>query len=223
MSSRALTVWAVSATVIAVAAGSALGYTLGQRSAPEPAVVAPGNPNAATTDPARGGQTQPVYVVPDVFADVPTEWRTAVGRKPQAYAALFDPVRRELIVEHCQHPGYDVADEDALSRAADICTLALRARIAQLADDRAIAIGRDGDPVEVRIDAALDEQPPRLRLRFGEHDVDMLPGSKNTMFQALEAMPAIAQQKSDFLRAQMAATQSRRPAVTPEQEGQRTD
>lgn len=203
MKQSALVVWAVSATAVAVAAVGGLGYLMGQRLSHQSAstipVAAQGVP---MTDPSRPAEARaPAYTVPEEFSDAPTQWRTEVGSKPAAYAALFDPSRRELIVEHCKHPGYDVEGGRNLVQDGEVCARVLTARLASLTREQAVALDRDGQRVDVRIDASLAEQTPSLRLRFGDHDVDMVPGTRNDMFQALERIPAIATQKEKYMQA----------------------
>ena len=203
MASRALTIWAVTASVVAVAAVGTLGYVLGQRSVPTAAPMLAAA-SAVNTDPtAAAVAAPPAYSVPEMFAGVPTQWRSNVGEMPAAYAALFDPQRRQVIVEHCRHPGYDPDDRDALAGVGNMCSPVLRAQIAELTDTLAIGRARDGQRIEVRIDASLQQSPPRLRLRFDHHDADLQPGSKNDLVQALESIPAIAQQKNLYMQAQM--------------------
>ncbi|MFK8014486.1 MAG: hypothetical protein AB8G17_03440 [Gammaproteobacteria bacterium] len=208
---RLVTIWAGTATLIAV---GALGYIAGKAADADPAPSRYSVSHVQTQpskaeDPAREVPTP--YVIPDHFANLPTEWRTAVTPSAVGYAALFDPQRRELIVEQCEHPGYKLnASGEALPITNDICQPVLWSKIATLDDTEALVIHRGGGADRIEIELVNAQDKRTLQVRFADQAVTMIPGSKNDLVVAMEQTPTITRQKAAYHRAMMADRSSAR-------------
>ncbi len=113
MGNKFLVGWAVAASALALLL---LGILIGRSSGTETVPLrAPGGYDASSTDTGMAANAtaavEPDYIVPDVFKGLPSEWRTATdGDTFDGYAILFDPRRREVIVEQCLHRGYLTGD-----------------------------------------------------------------------------------------------------------------
>lgn len=212
MSQRFVTIWAIATTVIAIAS---LSYIAGKRAggaqniAPRSATQAP-----AATAPGVAREQRPAYVIPEQFDGMDNEWRTDADEATTGYAALFDPSTRQLIVEQCEHSGFAVDDTgNAIEPSYDYCSGVLNAQIDQLGDTTVLATNRAGREIKVRLEARLESEMPSLRLRFDDHDVTLVPGSRNDLIQQMEKSPIIAAQKEKFLLAQMRQLAGSRESV----------
>ena len=193
MSQKLMLGWALSATLIAV---GAVGYIAGKNAGrPTPVMSAPA---ATSTDPTSDRSTDmPVYRVPESLQGIPTEWRTVVDDTPVGVAALFDPTSRRFVAERCEHHAYATTDT-----ALELnCETLLSGQLASLAVTEATVFDRDGTPATVRLDLDHGAQPPQLRLRFGEHDARLIPGRRNDLVQAMEALPIVQKNRRAYLLA----------------------
>lgn len=211
MNQKILLGWAVSATALALVF---LGYALGKTSVPDtraggPALHSAGGGNtdgAAADEPA----VDP-YVVPEALAGLPTEWHSVVdGQATRGYAILFDPQRREAIVEKCHHRGYvDQRNGKIVEPGWEFCTSVLWSTLARIDEKSATAIHR-GQPVEIEFELSLQNGAPRLSLSYEGHDMVLQPGRKNDFWQALENTPQMLRQKDKFVKTMVAREQAQR-------------
>ena len=164
---------------------------------PAPQQSQPSSVDSGTTE----DKTAPAadnYAIPKTFESMPKEWRTATfGDDFAGYAALFDPVRREVIVEQCQHPGYiDPNTGTPLdTMGVEFCLPVLWAKLESLNEQSAMARNRTGELVELTLAYDAENSQPQLALNFENHEVTTVPGSKNDLFQDMERAPEIAAQK----------------------------
>ncbi len=204
MTQRILLVWATTATTLALAL---LGYTIGTKSyAGQSAPAAVYGPSS--TDPRGGEATKQAdpYQVPAAFDGLPAEWHSVFdGDEFRGYAILFDPAHRQVIVEQCRHPGYpENAKKGVRDFNWEFCTNVLWGKLTRIDEDSATAIDGNGDPVELKITVNGDSMPPRLSLAFENHDMSLIPGSKNDYLQAMENSPAMQRQKERYAKSIMA-------------------
>jgi len=79
-----------------------------------------------------------VYSVPKHLQAIDQQWRTTLTLSPDGYptgyAALFDPQRREVIVEHCRHSGYFDEQSQRPTPFNEFCTGVLWAELLQFTD-----------------------------------------------------------------------------------------
>lgn len=136
MNQVVLRIWALVATAVAlVLLGVLIGRTIWTGpQAPSGTAVDPVVHNRAAavdTQALRGnqagepGSSPPVFSIPAGYRDLPAEWRSDIPaiEDGHGYAARFDPLQREVIVERCQHPGYfDLQQERPVEPATDFCT-----------------------------------------------------------------------------------------------------
>ncbi len=210
MKQNVLMVWAISATIVAVAA---IGYALGKHSAlPAENVVSSAALN--TTDGNGPHVSMPAFSIPARFKGAPAEWRSVLAKNDlQGYAVLFETATQTLIVEDCTHRGYevDVNGRPVLS-TAEFCKEVAWTSMVTLADDELVARTREGGTIQVALE--LDEQadPPVLHMSFDGHRAKLVPGSKQDLFVIMERVESIAKQKEAFHQASMASV-----VLTPEQ------
>jgi hypothetical protein len=215
MSQRILLMWAVLATVIAVAmTGFVVGKSVGIRSASSDEARA-ATEMPYSTQPSGADEALPAFAMPDMFAGAPREWRSAVNKGVDGYVVLFDAEAREIIVEKCQHAGYP-SDANSPIMDQEFCTGVLSGWLAALTETEAIVQDRArGSNVTVRLKARLAGDKPTLRLRFADHDAALVPGTKNEWLQAVERQPSIVEQKKRYLL----ALGGERPSRADEAEG----
>ncbi|MFK8029011.1 MAG: hypothetical protein AB8G18_02120 [Gammaproteobacteria bacterium] len=209
MSSRGTTIWAVCATVVAVIAVGTLGFVAGKNSSTTVSVTAGDASSMPTHLATQSGVEErdiaPKYTVPLQFASLPDQWRTPVQNSPKGYAALFDPKRRELIVEQCEHPGFQI---DENGRPQDItrgsCVPILWSSISTLTETIAVVRNRDGNTEQIELAIAELDGSSTLSLGFSGHRMTMIPGSRNDLVLAMENTPDIAKQKQAYNAAMLA-------------------
>jgi len=208
--------WAIVATaLVLVLAGILIGQQIGERRAQARHMAAEDTPrwqlspvaeNSVTT--GQDGASPETYNIPDNFDAMPSEWRTASADGDfSGYAALFDPQRREVIVEQCRHPGYiDPASGQPLdTTGTEFCTPVLWATLESLDERSARARDRNGESVDLALDYSGADQHPQLTLEFKGHQVTLVTGSKNDLFQEMERSPemmAQKQRKMDLMQAE---------------------
>lgn len=198
--------WAILATALAlVLAGILIGQQIGERRTQSRQTVANESqqrqPDQVVDNSVTSGQngaSPETYNIPDSFDAMPSEWRTAPASGDfSGYAALFDPQRREVIVEQCRHPGYmDPRSGQPLeTTGTEFCVPVLWATLESLDERSARARDRSGESVDLALSySGLDKQP-RLTMEFKGHKVTLVTGSKNDLFQDIERSPEMMAQK----------------------------
>lgn len=198
--------WAIVATALTlVLAGILIGQQIGERRAQARHMAAEGTPksrlgpvaeNNVTTN--QNGASPETFNIPDTFNAMPSEWRTAPADGDfSGYAALFDPQRREVIVEQCRHPGYiDPRSGEPLdTTGTEFCTPVLWATLEPLDEHSARARDRSGESVDLALAYSGADQQPQLAMEFKGHQVTLVTGSKNDLFQEMERSPEMMAQK----------------------------
>ncbi len=233
MNQKFLIAWAVSATAVALLA---IGYVLGKSarsvtSAPVPAHAVRadyGTRPTNTTDTSEGRlHMQPVdaYVVPEAFNEMPNEWRSRFdGEHFEGYAILFDPARREVIVEQCRHPGYyDEKRGVAVEDRWEFCKGVMWGSLKQIEESSAIAVDRTGQTIDIELSLNAETRPPQLLLSFGDHSMVLEPGSKNDLLQAMESSPKILGQRDQLGKSIAAQQQAQRRIAEESADGRAAD
>ena len=198
--------WAIVATALAlVLAGILIGQQIGERRAQARHMAAEGTPKsrldpvvANSVSTSQNGASPETYNIPDTFNAIPSEWRTAPASGSfSGYAALFDPRRREVIVEQCRHPGYiDPRSGQPLdTTGTEFCTPVLWATLESLEEHAARARDRSGESVDLALDYSGADQQPQLTMEFKGHQITLVTGSKNDLFQEMERFPEMVAQK----------------------------
>lgn len=191
-------VWAVTATAVALVL---LGYTISEKShTAMPVAVDPFGSTASDTQGGETAQQVDPYQIPPALSGLPAEWHSVFdGRHFRGYAILFDPSRREVIVEQCRHPGYprQVSGPPRVL-GWDFCTNVLWGNLTRIDEHSATAVDSQGDPVELQITVDREAVPPRLSLSFQDYDMDLVPGSKNDLLQAMDSSPAMLLEKERY-------------------------
>ncbi|NND59983.1 MAG: hypothetical protein HKN49_06905 [Gammaproteobacteria bacterium] len=209
MNQKFLLAWAVAATALALVS---LGFALG-RAGSNPAVDPPmlnADPTMSTmAGPDAESHPADTYSVPDALAELPGEWRTQFDDEYGGYAILFDPGRRELIVEQCAHPGYIDRTGAPVELGWEFCESVLWGTLATLDSDGALVRDRRRGSVEVELSLSGGD-PPKLSLAFADHDMVLIPGSKNDLFQAIDRSPEMMAQRERKLQMAIAEEEARR-------------
>lgn len=205
MSQKFLLAWAIGATALALIL---LGYMIGRTGGgPNPAPLSVAANLATSTETGPSVQPEPAdpYLVPVALAGMPAEWRTPFRQELAGYAILFDLKRRELIVEQCAHPGYfDEGTGREILQNWEFCEPVLWSRLVEIDETSVKAIDRRRGRVELELAADREADPPSLSLSFGDHDMRLIPGSKNDLFQAMDRSSAIEQQRDKVIKMLMA-------------------
>ncbi len=199
MSNGFLKVWAFLATAVALVL---LGIVIGrhtEKSAPVDYHFASGAPGVSAATDSRDPTTAPVapYSVPGNFVGLKTQWRSALNNEAlNGYAILFDPERREVILEYCLHPGYFNAKlEQPIYSESDFCQTVLWGTLVELSETVAKAVDRQGNAQKLTLRLNKNGPDSRLEISFDEHELDLVYGSKNDLFQLVEQSEAIREQK----------------------------
>lgn len=218
--------WAIAATAIAlVLLGIVIGQRTGQVASPSPEVTDTpvtgsvtenaGQPSASTgpmsTEP--GGSNEPaVFVIPEVFGSIPSEWRTAHDEGVyDGYAILFDPPRHEVIIEDCFHPGHFNAETgQPVADGWEFCDIVLWGELLSLDENSADVLARNGTRLTLSLSLDNEGGESQLALSFPGHQMTLIPGSKNDLFQAMDQSPEIAEQRRQRLASDLAAGDERR-------------
>ena len=225
MSSGFIKYWAVGATAIAlVLLGILIGQRLGQ--APEPEALIDDGRGTELTDRAdvysnndrttgSDGETlkEPeTFIIPAVFTSIPSEWHTIISEDSfDGYAILFDPPRREVIIEKCRHPGYfDPEADRPLPQGVEFCTNVLWGQLLAMDEHSAVVQTRSGKQLELSLSLTTEDGQSQLALSFPDHQMSLVPGSKNDLFQALDRNPIMVEQKQQKFEFQEAENQELR-------------
>ena len=198
--------WAILATALAlVLAGILIGQQIGERRTQPGQTDADHRPqrqpdqvvdNSLTS--GQNGVSPETYNIPDSFDEMPSEWRTAPANGDfSGYAALFDPQRREVIVEQCRHPGYmDPRSGQPLETTGiEFCVPVLWATLESLDERSARARDRSGESVDLALNYSGIDTQPQLTMEFKGHKVTLVTGSKNDLFQEMERSPEMMAQR----------------------------
>jgi hypothetical protein len=166
------------------------------------------NTNTDGTSSTDGGPgDEPVaFLIPAAFTSIPSEWHTIIKEDSfDGYAILFDPPRREVIIEKCRHPGYfDPESGQPLPEGMEFCTNVLWGQILVMDEQSAVVQARNGEQLKLTLSLTAKDEQSHLALSFPGHQMNLVPGSKNDLFQALERNPVMVkqkQQKIDFWEA----------------------
>lgn len=225
MSSGFIKYWAVGATAIAlVLLGVLIGQQFGQ--APDSelgiekgrAIELTGgtdvNTNTVETTSSDGGpgDKPEAFVIPAAFTSIPSEWHTIISEDSfDGYAILFDPPRREVIIEKCRHPGYFDPEADRPSpQGVEFCTNVLWGQLLAMDEHSAMVQTRSGKQLELSLSLTTEDGQSQLALSFPDHQMNLVPGSKNDLFQTLDRKPVMVEQKQQKFEFQEAEHQERR-------------
>lgn len=227
MSSSFFKYWAIAATAIALVL---LGYLIGQHTAQSPEVLAesvqsqPAGVAGPHREPAESGTSAatneggavvdqlPPYIIPDAFLALPSEWRTPLSEDHfDGYAILFDPPRREVIIEKCQHRGYfDTASGQPVPMGWEFCDNLLWGQLLELDEHSARVGSRRGELIDMSLSLSNENGVSQLALTFPGHQMNLVPGSKNDLLQAMENTALIQEQKRLVFEFQKAVEQKQR-------------
>ncbi len=202
------TLWALGATIIAlVLLGFLLGQQMDRSSAGNQASTKPPNPANSISRREGGFDTEAKLPTGQNLPDSPaisnatltwpTQWRSQTdGDLYHGYAILLDPGRQQVIVEQCQHRGFfdDVADKP-IDVEHQFCDSVLHGQLTELTQTHGVALQRDGTPVELSLALDGNKQPLKMSLSFPGHTMDLIPGSKNDLRQAMVNTPEMTEQK----------------------------
>ncbi len=138
----------------------------------------------------------PNFSIPTSFTGLATEWRTETGGTADAgYAILFEPQSRRMIVDRCLHRGYFDLAANRPVEPGEFCKTVLSGSLSSLEEKEAKVTTRDGASVDASLALVEDSGVKRLRIAFGDHEMLLVPGSKNDLFQEIERTPRIEEQK----------------------------
>ena len=226
MSSNLSRNWAIAASAIAlVLLGVVIGQYTSRNSNPEPVTAgvpqpAPvsGNtsradvPEAATDTEGEGGDGPAPFVIPQAFVSLPSEWRTEFEDGDyHGYAILFDPPRREVIIEKCFHHGH--FDQDTGQPIADgweFCDNVLWGQLESLDEHSAHVRARNGTQLDLDLALSDANGQTHLALSVPGHQMELIPGSKNDLFQAMDQSPQMAEQRKQRFEFMVNAEEERR-------------
>jgi hypothetical protein len=211
MSSNLSRNWAIAASAIAlVLLGVVIGQYTSRKSNPEPVTASVPQPapvsgntfradvREVTTDTeGEGGDGPAPFVIPEAFVSLPSEWRTEFEDGDyHGYAILFDPPRREVIIEKCFHPGhFDQDTGQPISDGWEFCDSVLWGQLESLDEHSAHVRARDGAQLDLDLALSDADGQTHLALSFPGHQMELIPGSKNDLFQAMDQSPQMAEQR----------------------------
>jgi hypothetical protein len=202
--------WATAATaVVLVLLGILIGQRLGQvpavgsdvERAPTTGISENTSARTATGEMAgTEGKTisKPVrFVIPDAFTSLPSEWRSLLTEDSfGGYAILFDPPRREIIIEQCRHPGYfNPNTGQPVPDGIEFCVNVLWGQLLSLDESSAQVMARDGNQLDLSLALTREGDQSHLGLSFPDHQMKLVPGSKNDLFQDMDTIPVMVEQK----------------------------
>ena len=198
-----ITIWAVSATAAALLmAGVLVGKSLQPlQSGGVVSIAAP-----QSTEPGA----EPVeehFQVPAWMQAAPTEWYTAPDGSREGYALLFDPVRRELLIEQCGHLGYfDAQTNRPRAETGPSCTRILTGELLEVTEDSAMVFNKEGVIVQIDLVATITNETAQLEMRYDNLHLHLVPGQTNDLINAIAKLPEIQneyQQRFEFEQQQM--------------------
>ncbi|MFK8032165.1 MAG: hypothetical protein AB8G18_18185 [Gammaproteobacteria bacterium] len=201
-----LKTWAIVATALALVL---LGIVIGRHTEPVPTVIAEApveyeTDTQTSTEPGRSREVE-VYRIPVQFNGIKSEWRSEVERaglsgdeQLSGYSALFDPERRQVIVEECRHAGYfDQNTGKPIDGASvDFCTVIMKGRLTQLTERSAVVETGINESIDVSLELDQSDEQPQLSMVLNERRIELIPGSRNDLYQLMDVSPKIKAQKS---------------------------
>ena len=202
--------WAVAATAIAlVLLGVLIGQRLSQPTKPDAKINDSQEVNSASNaeinsnvDGTVGSEREPIkkpeaFIIPAAFTSIPSEWHTVIIENGfDGYAILFNPTRREVIIEKCRHPGYfDLETGQPFPEGVNFCTNVLWGQLLVMDERSAKVQARSGGQLELSLSLTAEDGQSQLALSFPGHQMKLVPGSKNDLFQAMERSPTMVEQK----------------------------
>lgn len=186
---NAASVWAISATAVALVLA---GVLIGQK------LERPTLPQASLTEATEPGATPYVdpYVVPEWLAGAPLEWRSEVTDAAKGIAILLDYNRRELLVDQCSHAGFfDFSKNRPKENGSLRCERLLTSRITSFTVDGADVTTREGNEMFVTLKPVLESDVSKLDIGFDSLKMRLIPGQTNDLNQAIVQLPSVAKEK----------------------------
>ena len=182
-----ITIWALSATALALVLG---GVLIGQALNQTAVASAP-----SSTQPDGEAVIDP-YQVPDWLSDAPTEWRTEFSQSYAGYAILFDYLDRRLLVEQCQHNGFfDVDANRPVEQPGLNCNRVLTARLIEFVENGVLVQRKNGEQSIINLAPLNNNGLTKLQLEFDDHTMALIPGQPNDLVQEVDNTDQIRVQK----------------------------
>lgn len=189
-STRAYKLWAIASSTLCLLL---VGYIVASH------VTAP------TGDGRMGGSSglETEIVVPDALRELPQEWMSAElekGARGHSVGVRFAP-SGEFIAERCTHRGYFDIDRGE-RRASDwpFCEMLLEGRVTAIRDGAVTVRSADGTLAEVAMQSIGTLEAPRLVLDLNGAPLELVPGSRNDLYQRMEALPRIQAEREAMLQ-----------------------
>lgn len=158
------------------------------------------------------GDQPATFVVPEAFTSLPSEWHTVLTDGGyDGYAIVFDPPRREVIIEQCRHPGYfNMKTGQPVADGLEFCTIVLWGEMQTMDESSAQVKARAGELLDLTFSLTNEDKQSQLALSFPGHQMNLVSGSKNDLYQAMESAPAMMEQKRLNFEFQQAEYQMQR-------------
>lgn len=138
--------------------------------------------------------------IPTRLRNLPPEWMSrALAPGPTGHAVLIDLAHaRELIVERCTHRGHFDASR-GVPRETDwsFCELVVRGAIESATDSELAVRGADGTLQRFAVE--LTGPSRELLLTLGDLRLELVEGSRNDLYQRMEAEPEVAAEHQAML------------------------
>ena len=211
--------WAMAVTVIALVL---MGVLIGQRIGPTQGPGSDADEDATTGLVQSAGERtitsneiqeeKKSYEIPAKFTSIPSEWQTVLTENNfSGYAILFNPARQEVIIEECHHPGYfDSSIGQPIPQGQAFCSNVLWGQLQTLNEHSALVLARNGQQLELTLLLTSENGQSQLALSFPGHLMELVPGSKNDLFQAMDSTSVMIDQKRQQFEFQEAQYQQRR-------------
>jgi hypothetical protein len=208
------------AIFFALLSAALLGYIFATQTDEEPMAPAPQPAGAPLR--AEQSASDPVdtpFAVPLELRGLPTEWVSAAsGDDHKGHAALLDlEGRRELIIEACEHRGYfDTAAGEPRPEDWSFCEPVVWGRVLAIEPGALVVRSRDGSELDASIEVSRAEDGPRIALTISDRNLDLVPGSKNDLYQRMDQTDPIraeAERRDRYVAEQMSQAAERREAA----------
>jgi hypothetical protein len=151
----------------------------------------------------RGEPPEGPAPLPPELRGLPREWISERnGPDHTGHAVVLDlEVARELIVERCRHRGYfDEERGEPVPEQWSFCESDVSGRVVEAESGRLAVRDREARELDVPMEVSRATPAPRLALEIEGARLELVPGSKNDLFQRLEAEPAIRAGKERSLQ-----------------------
>lgn len=149
------------------------------------------------------------FVVPVELRDLPREWISATLEDgPTGHSVMIELAPSgEFIAERCTHRGYFDQKRGAIRKQDwPFCEALLVGTLAEITPDRIVILSASGTRTELALNTAgTREEAPRLLLGLHATLLDLVPGSRNDLYQRMEARPAIQAEREAMLQDQTAS------------------